>query len=344
MTPATAKMRRVKGVVTIALAASALAVPAQGAAAVTVWFARDGRVVPVHRNVSSIKAAVRTLLAGPTAKERARGIRSALPASVPLLDLSIERRVVSVDLGARLAAGRDDSSLRLRVSQLVRTVSSFPGVAGVRILVDGGVPVGLFPGLDLHRPLTAGAVPSYVGPSVRDLQQLLSDLGYMAAGGVTGAVDGRTEVAVIAFQKWSGLPRNGVLDAATTGALLRATRPEPMYSGGTGRRVEVLLQRQVALLIEDGKVEHVVHISTGAAGRSTPAGSFRVYRKERYSWSVPFKVWMPWASYFTGGIAFHEYASVPTYPASHGCVRVNHYDALELYDFAAQGTPVRVLW
>ena len=92
----------------------------------------------------------------------------------------------------------------------------------------------------------------------------------MAPAGVTGVVDGRTEVAVIAFQKWSGLPRNGVLDAATAGALLRATRPEPMLPGGAGRRVEVLLQRQVALLIEDDKVEHVVHISTGAAGRSTP--------------------------------------------------------------------------
>jgi lipoprotein-anchoring transpeptidase ErfK/SrfK len=57
---------------------------------------------------------------------------------------------------------------------------------------------------------------------------------------------------------------------------------------------------------------------------------------------VPFKVWLPWASYFTGGIAFHEYGSVPTYAASHGCVRVNRYDAQLLFGFAEAGTRVDV--
>ena len=57
---------------------------------------------------------------------------------------------------------------------------------------------------------------------------------------------------------------------------------------------------------------------------------------------MPFKVWLPWASYFTGGIAFHEYPVVPAYAASHGCVRVNHYDAVMLFGFAEQGTAVNV--
>jgi lipoprotein-anchoring transpeptidase ErfK/SrfK len=110
---------------------------------------------------------------------------------------------------------------------------------------------------------------------------------------------------------------------------------------GPGRRVEVLLDRQLALLIQDDRVLRAVHISTGAYGR-TPIGSFHVYRKETLSWSVPFSVWMPWASYFVGGIAFHEYPVVPAYPASHGCVRVNRFDAPRLYAFAGYGTPVRV--
>jgi lipoprotein-anchoring transpeptidase ErfK/SrfK len=103
----------------------------------------------------------------------------------------------------------------------------------------------------------------------------------------------------------------------------------------------VQLRRQVALLIEGNRVIRAVHVSSGAGGR-TPQGSFRVYRKERYSWSVPFKVWLPWASYFTGGIAFHEFGSVPTYAASHGCIRVNHYDAPMLFGFAESGTRVDV--
>jgi lipoprotein-anchoring transpeptidase ErfK/SrfK len=43
-------------------------------------------------------------------------------------------------------------------------------------------------------------------------------------------------------------------------------------------------------------------------------------------------------------MALHEYPIVPVYPASHGCVRVNRYDAPFLYEFATHGTPVIVLW
>ena len=86
-----------------------------------------------------------------------------------------------------------------------------------------------------------------------------------------------------------------------------------------------------------------IHVSTGAPGRATPSGSFRVYRKERMSWSRPFSTWLPYASYFTGGVALHEYPSVPAYPASHGCVRVPHDDAPTVYDFATDDTRVVVV-
>ena len=69
---------------------------------------------------------------------------------------------------------------------------------------------------------------------------------------------------------------------------------------------------------------------------------YAVTRKEVRSWSVPFQVWLPYASYFVGGIAFHEYPEVPPYPASHGCVRVPSPDAREVYDFASLNTAVLV--
>jgi hypothetical protein len=306
-----------------------------------VWFLHDGSLEPAQRRVASIPAAVRALLKGPSAPERKRGVRSAVPRRTPLRAVSLKRRVVTVNLGARFAAGRDPASLRARVAQLVRTVSSVPGVAGVRVLVEGGVPLGLFPGLDLRRPLRPAAVELQRGPSTRELQQLLVDLGFLDAAGVTGSVDDRTSVAVLEFQKWVGLPRDGVLSPATARTLLRATRPRPI-TRGEGRRVEILLDRQLALLVDGRRVVRAVHISSGAGG-ATPTGSFRVYRKERLSWSVPFSVWMPWASYFVGGMALHEYPIVPPYPASHGCVRVNRYDAPFLYGFAVHGTPVVVL-
>jgi lipoprotein-anchoring transpeptidase ErfK/SrfK len=325
----------------LAVVLVALALPGIAGAGVRVWFSAAGEPVPVVRNGTTIEAAVQQLLAGPSPAERGKGLRSAIPRGSSLRSLAIARRVVTVDLGARFASGGNEAALQDRVSQLVRTVRSVPGVLAVRVLVEGGVPIGLFPGYDLRRPITAPVDRATTLPTTtRVLQQRLVDLGFLAETAVTGSVDYQTATAVLGFQKWANLPRDGSLGAVTVQALLRATRPAPALTA-PGRRIEVQLRRQVALLIQDNRVVRAVHISSGVGGR-TPQGSFQVYRKERYSWSVPFKVWLPWASYFTGGIAFHEFGSVPAYAASHGCIRVNQYDAPMLFGFAESGTRVDV--
>ena len=324
-------------------AALALAVPSVGSGAVRakVWFLEGPRPIAVERAAPGIPGIVRSLVAGPTKRERARGLRTAIPSGTAVRDVRIARRVVTVDLAARFTAGRDEPSLRARVGQLVRTVRSVPGVLGVRVRIEGGVPVGLFPGYDLRGTVTK-ALADERAPDLRGVQRLLVDLGFMAPTGITGQPGDETTVAVLAFQKWAGLPRTGALDPTVTSALVRASRPAPALRK-PGRRVEILLGRQVAYQIVDNRVLRVFHVSTGAGG-ATPSGSFRVYRKERMSWSVPFSTWMPWASYFVGGIAFHAYHSVPTYPASHGCIRMIARDAPLMYSFAAFGTPVDVVW
>lgn len=324
-----------------AVAALALAAPSPAATRGDVWFLRAGESVPVGRSAPGIPGLVRSLLAGPTRRERAGGFGTAIPAGTLLRELRIERRVVTVDLAARFAAGRDERALSARVGQLVRTLRSVPGVLGVRVRIEGGVPIGLFPGYDLRRTVTE-PVATDRPSSLREAQLLLADLGFMAPGGVTGRPGEETSVAVLAFEKWAGLPRDGVLDQRVGAALQRAVRPEPLLRR-PGRRVEIDLGRQLALQIAGDRVERVFHISTGAGG-ATPSGSFRVFRKERMSWSVPFSTWMPWASYFVGGIAFHAYGAVPAYPASHGCIRMMPRDAPLLYAFATHGTPVDVLW
>ena len=328
-------------VLTLAFCSLALALPGSATAALGIWFTADGKPTQVTRGAGTIESAVRHLLAGPTATERRRGLGSAIPRGTPLLGLDVSRRIVTVDLGVRFAAGRDRASLEDRVGQLIRTVHGVPGVKAVRVLIKGGVPVGIFPGYNLSRPVRTAIDRVTPAPTTRDIQQQLVDLGFMAPSGRTGVVDTQTSTAVLGFQKWAGLGRDGTLGAETITALMRTTRPEPARRA-PGRRIEVQLRRQLALLIEDNKVVRTVHISSGMGGL-TPTGSFRVYRKEQYSWSVPFKVWLPWASYFTGGIAFHEFGSVPTYAASHGCIRVSRYDAVMLFGFAKMGTPVDVL-
>ena len=346
-------------VVTAALLALAAggsqAHPTPAAATIQAYFLQGEQLVGLQRDGSTIRAAVTALLAGPTSAELGRKVRSYVPAGTPLRSVSVANGVATVDLGERFAAGRDAEELDARIAQLVYTVTSVPGVKSVRVLVAGGVPLGLFPGHALSKPVTRAGVarPAVPPPApvpdpggtpsddIRALQQRLADLGFMAAEGVDGVQGEQTRFAVIAFQKWARLGRDGVVGPQTRAALDRAERPRPVTTG-SGRRVEVLLDRQLALAVDGGAVIRTIHISSGAAGTATPPGSFSVFRKEERSWSVPFRVWLPWASYFVGGIAFHEYPDVPVQAASHGCVRTPRYDAKWLYEFTPNGTPVVV--
>jgi hypothetical protein len=181
------------------------------------------------------------------------------------------------------------------------------------------------------------------GLDVKHLNQALVRLSYLPAGsGKSEQYSLATFHAVVAFQKIARLGRDGVAGPQTVKRLKAAGRPQPRVKSGK-KHVEVDLSEQVALLVQGGKVQRTIAVSTAASGHLTPLGHFSVFRKERMSWSIPFKTWLPWASYFTGGIALHEYASVPVYPASHGCVRVPAPFAQEVYAFASMGTPVDVV-
>jgi L,D-transpeptidase catalytic domain/Putative peptidoglycan binding domain len=232
-----------------------------------------------------------------------------------------------------------------------------PGVTSVKLQINGGTPLGLFPGIDATVPLTRAAlarpnVPPTAPvapptgpetPGTRALQQQLADLGYLAPDGVDGVAGPATQTAVTAFQKWQGLPRSGVADARTRAALDEASRPAPIKQGPAGRRLEILLDRQVLLAIEDNEVVRAIDVSTGKASTPTNVGAFKVYAKFERWWSVPFREWLPWAVPFDGGIATHQYLNVPPFPASHGCVRMMPPNAKWVFDFVSVGTPVDVL-
>jgi peptidoglycan hydrolase-like protein with peptidoglycan-binding domain len=175
------------------------------------------------------------------------------------------------------------------------------------------------------------------GPAVRLLQENLIRLHYLPPGSAAGRYDERTWHAVVAFQGWQGLPRDGNAGPLVWKELERSREPRPW--DGLSDGVEIDRTRQVLLLVRGGAVVRAIHVSTGAYSR-TPSGRFSVYRKEMLSWSIPFEVWMPYASYFDGGFAMHEYSSVPAYPASHGCVRIPAVEAPLVYLFAGYGTPV----
>jgi L,D-transpeptidase catalytic domain/Putative peptidoglycan binding domain len=177
------------------------------------------------------------------------------------------------------------------------------------------------------------------GSEVRRLKAELVRLRFLPPGANGATFDERTWHAVVALQGWLRRSRTGVVDRGTWRALARARTPVPWAPIRRGVLIDTA--RQVLLLVDGGHTVRAIHVSTGAYGR-TPRGRFAVYRKETLSWSVPFSVWMPYASYFNGGFAMHAYPSVPAYPASHGCVRLPPVEAPGVYRFAGYGTPVWV--
>jgi lipoprotein-anchoring transpeptidase ErfK/SrfK len=344
----------------LALAAACLALGAgagTAGAAVKVVFLQGEQNVAVTRPGSTPQDAVRQLLLGPTSAEARTQIRTYVPAGTALRRLTVSNGVATVDLSLGFVQGNDAQSLLARLSQVVSTLTAAPGVARVQVLIGGGIPLGLFPGVDATGPLDTRdlatpsvappkAPPTPTGPetpSVRTLQQRLADLGYLPADAVDGTPGPATANALIAFQKWQGLQRDGTLGPQTQAALAGAVRPTPIARGGPGRRVEVLIDRQLVLAIQDDQVVRAIAVSTGKPSTPTPTGSFKVYAKFPRWWSTPFQEWLLWAAPFVGGVALHQFPDVPAYAASHGCVRVTRYDEPWLFDFVSVGTPVAVL-
>lgn len=164
------------------------------------------------------------------------------------------------------------------------------------------------------------------GPHVLWLEQRLAQLSYRP-GAIDGVFDDRTRHAVIAFQKWEGLGRDGMVGPQTWVRLAAASRPTAARSG-SGIWIEVSLAKQVFLYIQDGAVVRTLPTSTGRSFtyRSAP---YTVLRKPiadgpRYR-----------ALYLEPGyvLAIHGYPSVPTYPASDGCVRLPMRDMDDLRAF-----------
>lgn len=173
------------------------------------------------------------------------------------------------------------------------------------------------------------------GVFVELLEERLVELGYRLVR-VDDGYDFRTADAVLAFRKVQGMTRTYTADASVWRALIDPRLPRAR-SDARGFHIEVDQTRQVLYTVEDGMVTNVIHVSTGAGG-ATRDGSFRVFRKiAGYS---PNRLYYP--SYFDGLRAIHGWPEVPTYPASHGCVRVPYWHARWIFELARYGTRILI--
>jgi peptidoglycan hydrolase-like protein with peptidoglycan-binding domain len=176
------------------------------------------------------------------------------------------------------------------------------------------------------------------GPGVRLLQQELVGLRYAVP--VSGYFDQSTVRAVLAFRKVAGLERvEGGVNARIFGMLQRGAGRFHVRYPGEGNHVEGDLSKQVLVEIEHGgRVRRIYTMSSGKPSTPTVIGRFRVYSKE--PGTNPHG--MVDSSYFIRGYAIHGYAEVPTYAASHGCLRIPIPDASAVYEWVRVGYPVDV--
>jgi hypothetical protein len=172
------------------------------------------------------------------------------------------------------------------------------------------------------------------GPFVQLLERRLVELHYRLAGAKDGKFDFRTADAVVAFHKVQRMARVFSVSAATWRALADPLVARARHTW-RGFHFEVDQTRQVLMTVEDGEVTNILHVSTGAGG-ATRDGSFRVFRKiAGYSGH---RLYYP--SYFDGLRALHGWPEVPTYAASHGCVRIPYWNAIWVHGLADYGTRV----
>ncbi len=182
----------------------------------------------------------------------------------------------------------------------------------------------------------------------KEAERGLKELGYWT-GPVDGLVDEGTRSALIAFQKWEGRAITGRFTRGELEAIRNAAPPKARELGY--EHVEVDIDRQVLLLVNNEGGVRVLPVSTGSGkpfisdGQTsvayTPRGRFVVYDKT-YGWEDGALGSVYYANYITGGVAIHGYESVPTRPASHGCIRIPMFAARDVSKLLALGTIVLV--
>jgi hypothetical protein len=191
------------------------------------------------------------------------------------------------------------------------------------------------------------------GEEVAALQRKLGEL-HFDPGPADGSFGTATLYAVQGFQKLAGMAPDGKVGPAVQAALADPPFPAPLVPNGEPNRIEVDKARQLLFVYTGGNLRLISHISTGsdkeycAEGECgnkahTPEGAFRfMWRYKGWRESRLGKLYNP--VYFTGsGIAVHGSTSVPTYPASHGCVRIPMHIAEYFPSLVARGDAVYVL-
>jgi peptidoglycan hydrolase-like protein with peptidoglycan-binding domain len=222
-------------------------------------------------------------------------------------------------------------------------------------------------------PLAQTVQRGDAGDDVRRVQQRLAELPF-DPGPVDGVFGQMTEQAVWAYEKLVlGVSRDDMTGSVTPSMWDQMQDPvviEPRRRTGVGTtHTEIYLVEQVVAVFEDDEAILITHASSGDGEEwcdtvtydtdpsgipldepvereicgisKTPGGVFSYTRKVDGIRESPLgSLWNP--VYFNYGIAVHGAINVPSYPASHGCVRIPMHISEYFQDLVGVGDQVFV--
>jgi hypothetical protein len=164
------------------------------------------------------------------------------------------------------------------------------------------------------------------GDVVVGFKKAMRKLGYIVNRG--RCFGGKTARGVLAYRKVNGMTRSSRAGRGLVKRVFAGRGGYRVRHPGAGRHVEVPLSRQVLVFAKGDRPYAIYPVSSGKSSTPTVTGHYQFIRTEPGYNSHG----MYYSFYFYGGYAVHGYASVPDYPASHGCIRTFIADQPEIYE------------
>jgi hypothetical protein len=174
------------------------------------------------------------------------------------------------------------------------------------------------------------------GKVVKGFRNALSKLGYEPAGG--RCFNAKMSRGVLAFRKVNNMSRNEHAGSQIVRRVFAGRGGYHVRHPHAGEHVEASLGKQVIVFADGDEVEAIYPISSGKPSTPTVRGHFHFYSTQPGYNSEG----MYYSFYFIGGYAIHGYYSVPTYPASHGCLRTFIADQPEIFHRISYGEDIFV--
>jgi lipoprotein-anchoring transpeptidase ErfK/SrfK len=188
-------------------------------------------------------------------------------------------------------------------------------------------------------PLRVSAIEPNAGSSglnVRLLQLALARLAYVNSR--SGRYDDSTGRAVLTYRKVNGMARITSVTPTIFKQLFAGQGGFRLRYPNAGKHVEFDWSRQVLVLAQAGTPDRIYPASSGKPSTPTVFGTFSFYRKSPGTNAKG----MVDSNYFIGGYAIHGYHEVPTYAASHGCIRVPIPNAYSIFSWINLGDRIFV--